>query len=50
MRVDGQFHPDHPVVVQVRGDGALFTRPEHRVERVSYEVMTPTAATGLLEL
>jgi CRISPR-associated protein Cas5d len=49
VRVDGQFHPDHPVVVQVRGDGALFTRPEHRVERVSYEVMTPTAATGLLD-
>jgi CRISPR-associated protein Cas5d len=49
VKADGQFHPDHPVVVQVRGDGALFTRPEHRVERVSYEVMTPTAASGLLE-
>lgn len=41
--------PVPPVVVQVRADGALFTRPELRVERVSYPVMTPTAAVGLLE-
>lgn len=40
---------DPPVVVQVWGDGALFTRPEFRVERVSYRVMTPTAAVGVLE-
>jgi CRISPR-associated protein Cas5d len=33
----------------VKADGALFTRPELRVERVSYPVMTPTAAVGLLE-
>ncbi|MFI7645192.1 type I-C CRISPR-associated protein Cas5c [Micromonospora sp. NPDC049460] len=38
-----------PVVVQVRGEGALFTRPELRVERVSYPVMTPTAAAGVLD-
>jgi CRISPR-associated protein Cas5d len=38
-----------PLVVQVRADGALFTRPELRVERVSYPVMTPTAAAGVLE-
>lgn len=38
-----------PVVAQVRAEGALFTRPELRVERVSYPVMTPTAAAGLLE-
>jgi CRISPR-associated protein Cas5d len=38
-----------PVVVQVRAEGALFTRPELRVERVSYPVMTPTAAAGVLE-
>ena len=38
-----------PVVVQVKGEGALFTRPEMRVERVSYPVMTPTAAAGVLE-
>ncbi|MEV0569288.1 type I-C CRISPR-associated protein Cas5c [Dactylosporangium sp. NPDC050588] len=38
-----------PVVVQVRAEGALFTRPELRVERVTYPVMTPTAATGVLD-
>lgn len=38
-----------PVVVQVWGDAALFTRPELKVERVSYPVMTPSAAVGILE-
>ncbi|UVS80618.1 type I-C CRISPR-associated protein Cas5c [Actinokineospora sp. UTMC 2448] len=38
-----------PVVVQVEGEGALFTRPELKAERVSYPVMTPTAAMGVLE-
>jgi CRISPR-associated protein Cas5d len=38
-----------PVVVQVWGVGALFTRPEFRVERLTYPVMTPTAAIGVLE-
>lgn len=37
------------VTVQVWGDGALFTRPELKVERVSYPVMTPSAAVGVLE-
>jgi CRISPR-associated protein Cas5d len=37
------------VVVQVRAEGALFTRPELRVERVTYPVITPTAAAGVLE-
>lgn len=35
--------------VKVWGDYACFTRPEMKVERVSYEVMTPSAARGLLE-
>jgi CRISPR-associated protein Cas5d len=38
-----------PVEVQVWGDAALFTRPELKVERVSYPVMTPSAAVGVLE-
>lgn len=38
-----------PVSVQVWGPGALFTRPELKVERVSYPVMSPTAAIGVLE-
>lgn len=33
----------------VGGDHALFTRPEMKVERVSYDVMTPSAARGILE-
>jgi CRISPR-associated protein Cas5d len=36
-------------MVEVWGDYALFTRPEMKVERVSYDVMTPSAARGLLE-
>ncbi len=31
------------------GDRALFTRPEMKAERVSYDVITPSAARGLLE-
>ena len=29
--------------VRVRGELACFTRPEFKVERVSYEAMTPSA-------
>lgn len=36
-------------VIRVRGPYALFTRPEMKVERVSYEVITPSAARGLIE-
>ncbi len=35
--------------MRVRGDYACFTRPEMKVERVSYDVMTPSAARGILE-
>lgn len=35
--------------LQVTGDYACFTRPEMKVERVSYDVMTPSAARGILE-
>jgi CRISPR-associated protein Cas5d len=35
--------------LEVWGDRACFTRPEMKTERVSYEVMTPSAARGLLE-
>lgn len=31
------------------GDWACFTRPEMKVERVSYDVMTPSAARGVVE-
>ena len=35
--------------LRVWGDYACFTRPEMKVERVSYDVMTPSAARGILE-
>ena len=37
------------VRLEVWGDYACFTRPEMKVERVSYDVMTPSAARGILE-
>jgi len=39
----------HGVKLKVWGDYACFTRPEMKVERVSYDVMTPSAARGILE-
>lgn len=38
-----------PVEVKVWGPYACLTRPEAHVERVSYEVLTPSAARGILE-
>lgn len=35
--------------LKVWGEHACFTRPEMKVERVSYDVMTPSAARGILE-
>lgn len=35
--------------LRATGPLACFTRPELKVERVSYQVMTPSAARGLLE-
>lgn len=37
------------VSVKVWGDYACFSRPEFKVERVSYPVITPSAARGVLE-
>jgi CRISPR-associated protein Cas5d len=38
-----------PIVVKVSGPLALFTRPETKVERVSYDFITPSAARGVLD-
>lgn len=35
--------------LKIWGDYGLFTRPEMKVERVSYDLMTPSAARGILE-
>lgn len=37
------------IKLRVWGDYACFTRPEMKAERVSYDVMTPSAARGILE-
>jgi CRISPR-associated protein Cas5d len=37
------------ITFRVRGEYALFTRPEMKVERVSYDVITPSAARGIIE-
>jgi CRISPR-associated protein Cas5d len=36
-------------VLDVRGDWACFTRPEMKVERVSYDIITPSAARAVFE-
>ncbi|MBI2952765.1 MAG: type I-C CRISPR-associated protein Cas5 [Chloroflexi bacterium] len=38
-----------PLAARVWGDFACFTRPEMKVERVTYPVITPSAARGVLE-
>lgn len=40
---------DSLLEVKVWGGFALFTRPEFSAERVSYQIMTPSAARGILE-
>lgn len=35
--------------IRVHGPYALFTRPEMKVERVSYDVITPSAARGIID-
>lgn len=37
------------ITLRVRGPYALFTRPEMKAERVSYDMITPSAARGLIE-
>ena len=35
--------------LEVHGDFACFTRPELKVERVSYDVITPSAARNIFQ-
>ncbi len=35
--------------LEVKGDMACFTRPEMKVERVSYDIITPSAARAIFE-
>lgn len=41
--------PETPLAVRVWGEFACFTRPEFKVERVTYPVPTPSAVRGILE-
>lgn len=41
--------PKYEIILEVWGKYACFTRPEFKVERVSYDIMTPSAARGVLE-
>src|SRR6202790_242287 len=41
--------PIPTVAVTVWGEYALFTRPELKLERLSYPFMTPSAARGVLD-
>lgn len=42
-------YKDKEYCLEVRGDYACFTRPELKVERVSYDVITPSAARAIFE-
>ncbi|HYG86467.1 MAG TPA: type I-C CRISPR-associated protein Cas5c [Azospirillum sp.] len=37
------------ISIRVWGERALFSRPEMKAERVSYDILTPSAARGILE-
>lgn len=37
------------MLIEVWGDYACFSRPEMKTERVTYDIMTPSAARGLVE-
>jgi CRISPR-associated protein Cas5d len=39
----------HRYQVRIRGAHALFTRPEFKTERFSYDLLTPSAARGVIE-
>ncbi len=42
-------YTDKEFCLEVWGDRACFTRPELKVERVSYDVITPSAARAIFE-
>jgi CRISPR-associated protein Cas5d len=47
IRMDNFF--DKEYCLEVWGDWACFTRPEMKVERVSYDIITPSAARAIFE-
>ena len=47
--LDGEDNMFCSYCIEVEGGFACFTRPEMKVERVSYEVITPSAARAIFE-
>ena len=47
--MDKMEYTDKEYCLEVWGDWACFTRPELKVERVSYDVITPSAARAIFE-
>lgn len=47
--INDMEHTDKEYCLEVWGDWACFTRPELKVERVSYDVITPSAARAIFE-
>ncbi len=43
------MNPSQSFCIEVSGPFACFTRPEMKVERVSYDVITPSAARSIFE-
>ncbi len=43
------IRPIQRFALRIWGDFACFTRPEMKIERVSYDIMTPSAARGVFE-
>ena len=48
-KINGERSDILSVRIEVWGDYACFSRPELKTERVSYDVMTPSAARGIVE-
>ena len=46
---DKREYVDKEYCLRVRGPFACFTRPEMKVERVSYDVITPSAARAIFQ-
>lgn len=46
--MEKEYH-DKVYCIEVRGDFACFTRPEMKVERVTYDVITPSAARNIFQ-
>ncbi|KGN67233.1 CRISPR-associated protein [Porphyromonas gulae] len=42
-------YTDKEYCIELRGDFACFTRPEMKVERVSYDIITPSAARNIFQ-